>query len=170
MPKYFRVAERGYGIDGLRHSTMRWAIRQHERDHLTFGNAEISDRLKILASKLDGRAHDGHIRPRDSLQRAIIEAGHPGNHGPIVKTQDKLQAHVEPPAPPNDNAHQIVRLLKQQRHEIYYGDSAVRGFETGLQDQSVVAVVAASFRMWVRWRNKPSAMVRFAEQSSEASR
>ena len=73
---------------------MRWAVRQHERDTLPFGNVKLRDSREIPALHRDRRAQHHLVRPGNGAQAgSIIELRHPWHSDAVVEPQRQVQLH-----------------------------------------------------------------------------
>src|SRR6185312_9761826 len=90
-----------------------------------------------------------------------------GASEPYSKRRNKLVTHCDAAAAADDDANHI-RGCPAWRHEVYQGDSTIRGFEICLQNKRIVAVVSGNTCSLVRRRNQPPAVLPSTEERREA--
>jgi hypothetical protein len=109
------------------------------------------------------------VRPGGEFEPPVALTGNPGHNGAVFETHDELCVHRDGAAYTPHNPHE-VRYSITVRHEVDHAGSACFSFKTGFKNQRIAAITSCRASSACNRCDQPSAVSRFAKQSSETGR
>jgi hypothetical protein len=141
-------------------------MAQRKIDCFPGGNGELGDMSPASRAKSYRRAQDQAVGSRDRPQTSIVVPAHPWHDRAITETDDELGAQFDAAAYP---AHQPdkMRALDFRGHEIGDNGNASGRLDRGFENQCMAAIRAGDLGARIGGSDRPSAVVRGAEEIGE---
>ena len=141
-------------------------MAQRKIDRFAGGNGELGDMGPASWAKSYGRAQDHAVGPRDRPQTSVVVSAHPRHDRAITETDNELGAQFDAAAYAAHQANKM-RALDFHGHEIGDDGNAAGRLDRGFENQSMAAIGAGNLGARIGGRDRPSAVVRGAEEIGE---
>jgi hypothetical protein len=141
-------------------------MAQRKIDSFPCGDGELGEMAPASRAKSYRRAQDQAVGSSDRLQTSVVVPAHPWHDRAITETDDELGAQFDAAA---YAAHQAdkMRTLDFRRHEIGDDSNAAGRLDRGFENQRMAAIRARHFNARIGGCDRPSAVVRGAEEIGE---
>src|SRR5579863_3311487 len=140
---------------------------QCKRDFVAGHDVELADRSKVRATKGDTSLQYQSIRTGRQFEPSIFLTRNPGHDRTIFETDDQFGPHSDRSCDSSYDPDQ-VRYAIPARHEVDDASGAGFGFEGRFKYQAVATIASRGSSTIISWRDQPTTMVGFSEQSGEA--